>query len=326
MSRTTLLGNRYQLEAEIGAGGMARVFRAADTVLGRPVAIKMLRDQFADDPEFVHRFQQEARSAGSLNHPNIVTVFDVGEDRGREYLVMQYVDGPNLKELIRSRGRFAIADAVQIVRGICAALEFAHRHGIVHRDVKPQNVLIGSDGAIKLTDFGIARALGAGSFSKTGEVLGTVQYLAPEQVQGHPATAVSDIYAAGIVLYELLTGHAPYGGDSPIAIAMQHVQGPLPRLRAVDSRAPAQLDAVLARALAKDPRGRYASAAEFGQALARFAGGDVTQRLAAGRAAPAPPAVRQSRRGLNLPFVLLGAFTSLVVLGLCLIGALIAWQ
>lgn len=343
MSQTATLNGRYQIEREIGSGGMARVFRARDLLLDRTVAIKMLRDQFADDPEFLARFRQEARSAGSLSHPNIVTVYDVGADRGREFLVMQLVDGPDLKELLRERGRFSLPDAVRVMRSVCAALDYAHRQGLIHRDVKPQNILIGSDGTLKLTDFGIARALGNGSHTRSGEVFGTVQYISPEQAQGQPLTAASDIYSAGIVFFELVTGRVPYTGDSPIAVAMQHVQGPVPRFRIIDQRAPAALDAILARALAKDPRQRFRSAGEFGQALTAFLQGGAaqeptqrvqtaaqrgqtaTQRVAVRDPVPRPvdrPAVKR-RRGTDWAFVLLGTFTSLVLIGLCLIGALI---
>ena len=356
MSQPLTLNGRYQLEREIGAGGMARVYRASDLLLERPVAVKILRETYADDPAFVNRFRQEARAAGSLSHPNIVTVYDVGADRGLQYLVMELIEAPDLKELIRTRGPFSVRDALHVLRGVCAALEYAHRQGLVHRDVKPQNILIGSRGTVKLADFGIARALGAASFSDTGEVLGTVQYLAPEQARGEPATAASDIYAAGIVLYELLTGRVPYSGESPIAVAMQQIQAPPPRLRDVDRRFPAALDAILARALAKDPRQRFATASEFGRALAQFAQGEATttiqvpadwsapsQRGPNHRAGPpahragssvhraGPPApraqspvVERRRPAVDLPFVLLGTFTALVLLGLCALGGLIA--
>ncbi|HEX2171984.1 MAG TPA: protein kinase, partial [Dehalococcoidia bacterium] len=251
-------------------------------------------------------------------------------------------------QLLRERGRFALPDAIRILRSVCSALDYAHRQGLIHRDVKPQNILIGSDGTLKLTDFGIARALGGGSHSRTGEVYGTVQYIAPEQARGEPTTAASDIYSAGIVFYELVTGRVPYTGDSPIAVAMQHSQGPVPQFRTIDPRAPARLDAILARALAKDPRQRFASAGDFGRALTQFLQGGAadapTQRVAVpdpparpGRrgarypSAPAPdyPAASPPgypparRRGTDWPFVLLGAFTSLVLLGLCLLGAFI---
>ena len=361
MSRPLTLHGRYQLEREIGAGGMGRVYRATDLLLERPVAVKILRETYADDPAFVQRFRQEARAAGSLSHPNIVTVYDVGADRGWEYLVMELIEAPDLKELIRTRGPFSIRDAFHVLRGVCAALDYAHRRGLVHRDVKPQNILIGPGGTVKLADFGIARALGAASLSATGEVFGTVQYLAPEQARGEPATTASDIYATRIVLYELLTGRVPYSGDSPIAVAFQQIQAPPPRLRDVDRHFPAALDAILARALAKDPRQRFATAGDFEQALAQFARGEATVTIPVpadwparpqrppvyhpepsrgqprrGRAEPRgvradpslvraqPAQVVRQRPAVDVPFVLLGAFTAIVLLGLCALGALIA--
>ena len=260
------LGDRYELLKEIGAGGMALVYEARDLALGRTVAVKILREEFGNDLQFVGRFEQEARSAASLTHPSIVTVYDVGEADGLQYIVMEYVDGLSLKELVREVGRLSIDRAVAVASQVCAGLAFAHENGIIHRDVKPQNILISAPGGdtagvgpgneirARLTDFGIARASGASSFTKDNEVLGSVHYIAPEQVQGFETGPAADIYATGVVLYEMLTGEQPFTDDTAIGVAMKHIQQDPTPPRQLNAAIPEALEAVVLRALAKLPR------------------------------------------------------------------------
>ena len=258
------IGDRYTLQERIGSGGMADVWVAADATLGRRVALKFLHESFGEDEQFIERFRREATAAGGLQHPNIVGIYDRGEFDGRHYIAMEYVEGASLKDLI-NRG-LSVAESIEIVRQVLAGAGFAHERGIVHRDFKPQNVLIDADGRARVTDFGIARA-GASEMTQAGSVLGTAQYLSPEQAQGLETTATSDIYSIGILLYECLTGRVPFDGDSTVAVALKQVsEQPKPPSQ-IKPSVPHALDGVVLKALAKDPSERYATAAEFSRAL-----------------------------------------------------------
>ncbi len=268
----TLFDGRYRILRKLGTGGMANVYLAEDEVLGRRVAIKILNDRHAGDDQFVERFRREAKNAASLSHPNIVSIYDRGEAEGTYYIAMEYLDGRSLKELIVARGPAPINVAVDYARQILAAIRFAHRHGIVHRDIKPHNVLVDSEGRLKVTDFGIARA-GASQMTEAGSIIGTAQYLSPEQAKGAPVDQTSDLYSVGVVLYELLTGVVPFSGDTPVEIAMKHLSSAPEAPSTKRAEIPRELDLVVLRALAKDPSDRYQSAEEMDADLARVARG-----------------------------------------------------
>jgi eukaryotic-like serine/threonine-protein kinase len=261
----TMVDERYRLERKIGTGGMADVWLAEDTELDRNVAIKLLHDRFAQDKEFVQRFQREAQSAAGLQHPNVVGVFDRGSFRDTYFIAMEYVDGPSLKELVK--GGMGSKDAIDFTRQILKAARFAHRKGIVHRDLKPQNVLIDDEGRARVADFGIARAGENSDITATGSVMGTAQYISPEQAQGKPTTPSSDIYSIGVILYEALTGRVPFEGDSAVAVALKQVSETPRRPSAINPNIPPALDAVVMRALAKDPDARFKDADAFLKAL-----------------------------------------------------------
>ena len=265
----TVLNDRYRILGPLGEGGMATVYRALDTRLGRTVAIKILHPEFARDDPFLQRFQQEAEFAASLGaHPNVVAIYDIGEDGNLPYIVMEVVEGRNLKDLIRERAPFSAEEAFAIGRQVASALDFAHSRGLVHRDVKPQNIVVTPDGVAKVTDFGIARSATASQLTRTGTVLGTVHYFSPEQAQGKPAGPPSDIYSLGVILYEMLTGHLPFDADNPIGIAMQHLHSEPPPPWQYNQALPARAVSTVLRALEKDPERRYRDAAEFAAALA----------------------------------------------------------
>lgn len=266
-----LLNDRYRLLETVGEGGMAVVWRAEDVLLGRTVAIKLLRDQYAADPDFVARFRSEGRAAAALNDPGIVGVYDVGEDEGRHYLVMEYVPGRDLKSVIRSEAPLDSERAVGISASLARAVAAAHAIGLVHRDIKPQNVLIAPDGRMKVTDFGIARAVSAVGTTAPGIVLGTVHYLAPEQAVGEPATFASDVYALGVVLYEMLTGQVPFEADSAVGVAMKIAHETPEPLSRLNPRVPAVLVGIVERAMARQPANRFADAAALADALAGYA-------------------------------------------------------
>src|SRR5919106_3303727 len=259
-----LISGRYRLIAPLGEGGMATIWRAIDEQLDREVAVKILRPQFSSDPGFAARFKQEARAAGGLSHPNIVGVYDYGTDGpdGEQYIVMELVTGRDLSAILRERHSLSIDDSVRIAIGVASALEVAHRKGIVHRDVKPGNILITDGGDVKVTDFGIARAVSEASMTVTGTTLGSVHYFSPEQARGDEVTGVSDVYALGIVLFEMLTGRRPFEGDSAAAVALKRLNEDPPRpsqFRAV----PSGLEAILMPALQREPQDRFPDAGAF---------------------------------------------------------------
>ncbi len=275
MTQPRLLGGRYELDGIVGRGGMAEVYRARDIRLDRIVAVKTLREDLARDQTFQARFRREAQSAASLNHPSIVAVYDTGEDDTGgghiPYIVMEYVDGRTLRDLLREDRRLLPERALEITDGVLRALDYSHRNGIVHRDIKPANVMLTRNGEVKVMDFGIARAVSdaQATMTQTAQVIGTAQYLSPEQARGERVDARSDLYSTGCLLYELLTGRPPFLGDSPVAIAYQHVrENPVPPSR-VDPEVPQWADAIVLRAMAKDPRDRYQSAAEMRQDIQR---------------------------------------------------------
>ena len=261
-----VVDGRYQIIDRIGSGGMGDVWLAQDAELGREVALKLLHHRFAEDPEFVARFKREASAAAGLSHPNIVQVFDRGEWEGTYYIAMEYLRGRDLKQIVEQHGPFDPEHAIDVVEQILQAARFAHRRGVVHRDIKPHNVILGDDGRVKVTDFGIALA-GASDMTETGSIMGTAQYLSPEQAQGHPVDARSDLYSIGVVLYELLTGMVPFEAESPVTVALKQVsERPVPPGQHNPAVPPA-LDAVVMRALEKDPGARFQSADEFLAAL-----------------------------------------------------------
>ncbi|HWX45784.1 MAG TPA: Stk1 family PASTA domain-containing Ser/Thr kinase [Solirubrobacteraceae bacterium] len=262
----TVIDGRYEVLSRIGTGGMADVYLARDQLLGRQVAVKLLHHRFAEDQEFVERFRREASSAASLSHPNVVAIFDRGEWDGTYYIAMEHLPGRSLKAVVREQGPFDPAAAIEIVIQILTAARFAHRRGVIHRDLKPHNVILDEEGRAKVTDFGIARA-GASDMTLTGSIMGTAQYLSPEQAQGHAVSAASDIYAVGIVLYELLTGAVPFDGETAVTIALKQVSLAPPPPSALNPVVGPELDAVVLRALAKEPAERFADADEFIAAL-----------------------------------------------------------
>ena len=270
-----LLGGRYSLGETIGTGGMAEVFRGTDVRLGRDVAVKVLRADLARDPSFQGRFRREAQSAASLNAPCIVSVYDTGEEDGVPYIVMEYVEGRTLRSILQSEGRLLPQRGLEIVADVCAALDVAHNAGIVHRDIKPGNVMLTPRGEVKVMDFGIARAVSDASstMTQTAAVIGTAAYLSPEQARGEHVDLRSDIYSTGCMLYELVTGAPPFTGDSPVAVAYQHVrEDPVPP-SAYDDTLPPAVDAVVLKAMAKNPANRYQSADEMREDLLRAAAG-----------------------------------------------------
>jgi len=263
----TLLSDRFRLEEKIGSGGMSTVYRAFDETLERWVAIKLMHREISSDSDQLERFRREARAVASLNHPHVVTVIDFGEDADHPYIVFEYVEGENLKDRVRRAGRLPVPEAVAYAIEIGRALECAHSNLLVHRDVKPQNVLIDSEGRAKVTDFGIARSLEAEGLTATGRVLGTTDYVAPEQALGENTTAQSDVYSLGICLFEMLTGDVPFKADSQVAVAMKHVKEPLPDIRMRRPEISAALASVVETACAKETANRYASAHEVVHAL-----------------------------------------------------------
>lgn len=262
-----LLNERYRIKRTIGGGGMANVYLAHDMILDRDVAIKVLRLEFANDPEFIERFDREAQAATSLSHPNIVNIYDVGEEEHILYMVMEYIDGLTLKEYIMQQGPLEVEETIRIMKQLTDAIAHAHANGLIHRDIKPQNILVDQVGNVKVTDFGIAIALSATSLTQTNSILGSVHYLSPEQARGGMATKKSDIYSLGIVLYELLTAQLPFSGQSPISIALKHLQNETPSVRNIDPSIPQSVENIVLKATAKDPFHRYANVHEMEAAL-----------------------------------------------------------
>jgi serine/threonine-protein kinase len=311
MTQPRVVGGRYELGELIGYGGMAEVHRGRDSRLNREVAIKVLRADLARDPSFLNRFRREAHSAAGLNHPSIVAVYDTGEDVGPDgtpqpFIVMEYVEGRTLRDILKAEGRLPARRAMEIVADVSAALDFSHRNGIIHRDIKPANVMITPQGAVKVMDFGIARAVADNSatITQTANVIGTAQYLSPEQARGESVDARSDVYSTGCLLYELVTGVPPFQGDSPVAVAYQHVrENPvLPSAR--NPQVPRAVDSIVMKALAKNPLNRYQSAGDMRQDLQRALAGqpvsaeavmtDAERTQFIARTPPPPVAMRRT--------------------------------
>jgi serine/threonine-protein kinase len=290
----TIFNNRYELDEKIGEGGMARVYRGRDLRLGRTVAIKVLHRQYATDPGFLNRFRHEAAAAARLDHPGIVRVFDVGQDGDVPYIVMEYIPGSDLKTLILRNGALPTARAVAIAEQVAEAMDAAHHIGLVHRDLKPQNILITPEGHAKITDFGIAKSELSTSVTETGVIFGTADYLSPEQARGQAATTRSDVYAIGVTLFEMLTGRLPFTGDNPIGVAMQHLNAPPPLPRLYNPRIPPRLEAIVLQTLSKDPAARPASAADLAWMLRAWREAGDGDTLVQGPLAPGAPPARMT--------------------------------
>jgi eukaryotic-like serine/threonine-protein kinase len=318
------IAGRYEVEELVGHGGMSSVYKARDALLERHVALKILHEQYSADDDFVERFKREARSVAQLQHPNIVTVIDRGEEDGRQFIVFEYIDGENLKEHVVRKGRLDVREALEIAVEVARGLAFAHEQGLIHRDVKPQNVLLNGDGRAKVTDFGIARTLDVDGMTQTGTVLGTSNYIAPEQASGQRVDAHSDVYALGAVLYELLAGEVPFPGESFVAVAMKHMHEPAPNLLDVRRDVPLRVAAAVDRALEKDPEQRFptmdAFAAELEACLAELdqgPEGDKTMVIPSARRAP-----RQRKQVSRWPIVI--GLLALLAIAAIVIGLLAA--
>lgn len=268
----TLLGNRYEILEQLGGGGMAIIYKARDNILNRLVSVKILRPEYTCDGDFVKRFRREAQAVASLSHPNIVSIYDVGQEDEVYYLVMEYIEGDNLKNLIREKGALPPEQAVEIARQVSEALQHAHGNNIVHRDVKPQNILITKDGRAKLTDFGIAREATTATLTQTDTIVGSVHYLSPEQARGETAGPRSDIYSLGVVLYEMVTGALPFQGDTPIGVALKHIQESPPSPSSINPAVSPVLEKIINRAMAKFPVDRFAMAKDLATDLERLPG------------------------------------------------------
>jgi serine/threonine protein kinase len=313
-----VLSDRYELEELVGTGGMSSVFRAHDRLLDRKVALKVLHQQYTEDEEYVERFRREARAVASLSHPNIVTVIDRGEHEGRQFIVFEYIEGENLKRLIQRRGPAPVETALELAMQIARGLAFAHQQGLVHRDVKPQNVLLNGDGQAKVTDFGIARSLDVQyGMTQTGTVLGTSDYIAPEQAQGHRVDEHTDVYSLGVVLYEMLLNEVPFPGENFVAVAMRHINEEPPSIRGKRPDVPVRVETAVHRAMAKDPEARFQSMAEFCQELEACLGELQGTQVISSVVAP-PRRDRSPRRVSPWPIVV-------VLLALIAIGAVVAY-
>ena len=308
-----ILARRYELQELIGGGGMADVYKAQDKLLDRAVAVKILHQQYANDAEFVEKFRREATAAAKLAHPNIVNIYDVGEDGGSQYIVMEYVSGPTLKEVIQQKGCLEPIEAVRIAKEIASALESAHRNNLVHCDIKPHNILVMPDGHIKVTDFGIARAVSASTMTYSGSVMGSVHYFSPEQAKGTVITTKSDVYSLGVVLYEMLTGQLPFNGETSVSIALKHLQEEPVPIRQLNPSIPPVLEAIVQKAMSKDPADRPSSTelyADLNQAKAMLADRGTSQEAVSNdpfatrmipRITPEMMAEQRSERPANKP-------------------------
>ncbi|HRE49680.1 MAG TPA: protein kinase, partial [Aggregatilineales bacterium] len=284
----TILNGRYQLVAQQGSGGMAVVYKATDLALSRSVAIKILRPSLTSDPQFLVRFRQEARNVANLAHPNIVTLHDVGQDGNTYYMVMEFIDGQDLKKIVRSAAPLSVERVMNLTVQICAGLGYAHRSELVHADVKPQNILMTSGDMVKITDFGIAQAISqtqAGERQRTNVVWGSPHYFAPEQARGEPPTPASDVYAIGVVMFEMLTGKLPYSGNSGEELALAHVKEQIPHVRDVNPSIPQRLDWLVHKVMSKEPEQRYRNADQLGRILAQI----VTEGMGSSATPPKPP-------------------------------------
>lgn len=308
-----ILARRYELQELIGGGGMADVYKAQDKLLDRAVAVKILHQQYANDAEFVEKFRREATAAAKLAHPNIVNIYDVGEDGGSQYIVMEYVSGPTLKEVIQQKGCLEPIEAVRIAKEIASALESAHRNNLVHCDIKPHNILVMPDGHIKVTDFGIARAVSASTMTYSGSVMGSVHYFSPEQAKGTVITTKSDVYSLGVVLYEMLTGQLPFNGETSVSIALKHLQEEPVPIRQLNPSIPPVLEAIVQKAMSKAPADRPSSTelyADLNQAKAMLADRGTSQEAVSNdpfatrmipRITPEMMAEQRSERPANKP-------------------------
>jgi serine/threonine-protein kinase len=308
-----VLSDRYEVEELVGTGGMSSVFRAHDRLLDRKVALKVLHQQYTEDAEYVERFRREARAVAALSHPNIVTVIDRGEHEDRQFIVFEYVDGENLKALIERRGPAPVVTALELAMQIARGLSFAHQQGLVHRDVKPQNVLLNGDGQAKVTDFGIARSLDMQhGMTQTGTVLGTSDYIAPEQAQGQRVDEHTDVYSLGVVLYEMLTNEVPFPGENFVAVAMRHINEEPPSIRDKRSDVSPRLEAAVQRAMAKRPEDRFHTMADFCRELEA----NLAESQGATVAGPATPRQARAprRQGAN-PWPIILALLTLIAIG-----------
>jgi predicted Ser/Thr protein kinase len=304
-----VLLDRYEVGRLLGAGGMAEVFEGRDRLLARRVAIKVLQAQFARDPSFLIRFKREAQAAASLSHPNIVGVYDTGTEDGTHFIVMEYVDGRTLKDVIRAEGPLYPERAAEICADVCSALAAAHARGLIHRDIKPGNVMLTPDGKVKVMDFGIARATTSETITQTAAVVGTAQYISPEQAQGQTVDYRSDLYSVGCCLYEMLTGTVPFTGATPVAIAYRHVREDPTPPRMLNADVPAPLEAICLKAMAKLPDNRYQTAAELHDDLERFIHGRPVQATPLMDAAAATQAIPRGDPGPD-PTAMLGGATA----------------
>ena len=340
ITRGQMINERYEIIRSVGEGGMANVYLALDTILNRKVAVKILRGDLAEDEKFVRRFQREAISASSLNDPNIVEVYDVGEDDGKYFIVMEYVEGKTLKQLIKKRGSLTLPEVIDIMLQLTSAISHAHESYIIHRDIKPQNVIILEDGRVKIMDFGIAVALNAGELTQTNSVMGTVYYIPPEQANGGKATIKSDIYSLGILMYELVTGHVPFRGENPVEVAIKHMNEPIPSICEYDPEMPQSIENIILRAAAKNPKNRYEDVNEMHEDLKtalnkdRFdepkiiyeykeknfddREEDMPKRRRAERSSRSSDDEEKSEKKVNKALIILGSIAALLIVALCI--------
>ena len=317
-----MLSGRYRLEAKLGSGGMSTVYLALDEVLDRPVAIKLLHREISEEADQLERFRREARAAARLSHPNLVGVIDAGEDDGRPYIVFEYIEGRTLKRRLQEEGRLPIDEAVAYAIEIGRGLTAAHARKLVHRDVKPQNVLIDPDGRAKVTDFGIARSLESKGLTATGRVLGTTDYVSPEQAMGEEVDERSDVYSLGVVLYEMLTGDVPFRAETQVGVAMKHVNKPMPDVQTKRPEVSAAVASVVDRATTKDPRDRYGTVAEMVRDLEQTLEVEVARRGGtSGQATSVLDSVPSSRRRLGRRRRMSGLGIAMAILGIALIAA-----